>query len=79
MSNEANIRMERVERLLKELRHEITRGMMEGEIDESLVFQFIVPISRSIPDGVVVCNFRTRPEFRDYNLDLNEPRLRLVK
>lgn len=56
-----NYRMERIERLLKELEYEATRGMMDGEIDESLGFRFIVPVSKQIPDGVVQCEFRTRP------------------
>jgi len=56
-----NYRMERIERLLHELRHEVTRGMMDGEIDETLGFDFAVPISKQIPNGVVWCRFQTRP------------------
>ncbi len=59
-------RMERIDRLLQELRYEIVRGMMEREIDETLGFTFIVPMSRSIPYGVVRCEFRTRPEPAHY-------------
>lgn len=54
-------RMERIERLLHELRYEITRGMLESEIDESIGYTFNVPLSKSIPNGVVRCEFRTRP------------------
>jgi len=54
-------RKERIERLLYELKHELTVGMMQGEIDESLGFDFIVPVSKSIPRGVVYCRFETRP------------------
>lgn len=54
-------RMERIERLLHELRYEIERGMMEGDIDESIGYTFHVPVSKSIPNGVVHCQFRTRP------------------
>lgn len=56
-----NYRVERIERLLDELKYEVTRGMMEREIDESIGFRFFVPVSRSIKDGVVFCEFRTRP------------------
>lgn len=73
-------RRERIERLLYELRYEIERGMLEHEIDETLTFQFYVPLSRAIPNGVVRCEFRTRPIPR-YAMSLGdiEPRLKLVK
>lgn len=77
-----NYRMERIDRLLHELRYEIERGMMEGEIDESLGFRFIVPISKQIPDGVVHCEFRSRPVHRHAIMmqDVGAPpKLRVVK
>ena len=54
--------------------------MMDGEIDETLGFRFYVPISKAIPDGVVFCEFRTRPMPR-VMMSLNdlEPRLKVVK
>ena len=58
---ESAIRLERIERLLKDLRYEIERGVVEQEINETLSYRFYVPISRSIPGGVVFCEFRTRP------------------
>lgn len=63
MSNSpAKYRMERIERLLDELKYEVTRGMMEREIDEQIGFRFVVPISRTYPErGVVFCEFITRP------------------
>jgi hypothetical protein len=75
-------RKDRIERLLKELEYEINRGMMEGEIGEDMSFRFWVPVSKSIPDGVVACEFRTRPvPFYMYSpLDNPEgPRLKVVK
>lgn len=51
----------RIERLLQELQYEITRGMMEREIEEEMGFRFLVPVSRHFPNGVVECEFRTRP------------------
>lgn len=75
----ANIRFERVERLLKELRYEIERGMMEGDVDEYLVYRFYVPISKNIPDGVVFCEFRTRPLPRHaMSPESMEPRLKII-
>lgn len=77
-----NYRMERVERLLEELRYEVTRGMMEGDLpDETMAFSFYVPISKAIPDGTVFCEFRTRPLPRGsmWLGDMQEPRLKVVK
>jgi hypothetical protein len=59
--SDINFRQERIEWLLHELRHEIERGMLQREIGEEIGFRFVVPISSKIPDGVVMCEFRTRP------------------
>jgi len=74
-------RWERINRLLHELQYEVTRGMMEREIDEEIGFRFYVPISNKIPDGIVACEFRTRPVPRGYWSpdDVGvEPRLKIV-
>ena len=75
-----SFRLERIQKLLHELRYEVERGMMENEIDEHIGFQFVVPISRNIPGGVVMCQFRTRP-MPSYAIspDDLQPRLRVVK
>lgn len=65
MPDPSGFRRQRIEKLLKELRYEVERGMMEREIEETLGFLFYVTISASIPDGVVVCEFKTRPVRRD--------------
>lgn len=79
MSDNVNYRFERIQRLFDELRYEITRGMMEGEIDEAIGFRFFVPVSKSIPNGVVQCEFRSRP-VPGYTVDPSEqPLLRVVK
>jgi len=80
MGDMANIRKERLERLINELRYEVERGMLERELDEEMGFRFYVPVSRKIPDGVVFCEFRTRPIPR-YAMDPNDlqPRLTVVK
>lgn len=79
MADPTNYRQERIERLLNELKYEITRGMIEGEIDERLGFVFVVPISRQRPDGVVMCRFETRPEPRwTAGPEHAQPRLRIV-
>ncbi len=77
-----NYRQERIERLLMELRYEVERGMLEREVDETLGFQFVVPRSQAIPDGIVMCEFRTRPMPRSAMMSFDmpfEPRLRIVK
>ena len=79
MSDPSGFRMERIEKLLRELEYEVTRGMLDGDIAEEIGFEFAVPISKKIPDGVVHCQFRTRPMPR-YSIGLLcEPRLKLVK
>lgn len=80
MSETPNIRMQRIERLLSELRYEVERGMMEGDVDETIGFRFYVAISKRVPDGVVFCEFRTRPMHRgNMHPDDIQPRLRVVK
>jgi hypothetical protein len=76
----SDFRKERIEKLLTELRYEVERGVMQGEIDETITFRFYVPLSRTIPDGVVFCRFETRPTHRCYVFgeDL-QPRLKVVK
>lgn len=74
-----NLRMERIERLLNEIQYEITRGMMEGEVDEVLGFEFLVPISKSVPKGVVHCSFRTRPQAYAQFMPEYQGKLRSVK
>jgi hypothetical protein len=78
MVDSTNFRIERIEKLLHELRYEIERGMLERDIDETIGFSFYVPRSVRIPDGVVQCEFRTRPIPR-YMMENMEPKLRLVK
>lgn len=80
MTADTNYRMERIKRLLHELEYEVVRGMMEGEIDETMTFRFLVPVSRRMPDGVVLCKFETRPipRYAAFGEDLYEPRLKIV-
>lgn len=75
-------RKERIERMLHELRYEVEVGMLQGDIDESIGFEFFVPTSKAILNGVVHCSFRTRPMHRQYalgHMGMDEPRLKLVK
>lgn len=73
-----DMRKRRIERLLQELEYEITRGMMEGEIDETMGYRFIVPVSKVLKDGVVACQFTTRPVL-SYSIDLRKPGLQIVR
>ncbi len=80
MSEQSNVRQERIERLLKELEYEVTRGMLEKDIGEEMTFRFYVPISSKIPDGVVFCRFETRPTPRYYmEPGITQPRLKIVR
>ena len=80
MTETRNVRQERIERLLKQIEYEITRGMLEKEIGEEMTFRFYVPISAKLPEGVVFCEFRTRPVHR-YMMhpDDLQPRLKVVR
>lgn len=74
-------RAERIEKMLHELRYEIEVGMMQGDIGETLSFNFIVPVSKTMPEGVVMCRFETRPMHRQnaFGIGMEEPRLKVVK
>jgi hypothetical protein len=73
-----NFRLERIEKLLFELRYEIERGLFQREIAEEMLFQFVFPISQKIPGGCVAAEFRMRP--MTYNMfSPGEPRLKVVK
>lgn len=43
MTETTNVRLERIEKLLHQLRYEIERGMLEREIGEEMTFRFVVP------------------------------------
>ena len=79
VSETPNVRRERIERLLRELEYEITRGMLEKDVPEEIGFRFYVPLSDKIPDGVVLCEFKTRPVSR-HQMDFTSmaPRLKIV-
>ena len=66
-----NYRADRIDRLLNELKYEMTRGMMENDIEEQWGLSFVVPISRHFRDGVVLCEFRSRPVPR-YQLTMDQ-------
>ena len=64
---DANIRRERIERLLSELEYEITRGVMEREIEPQMGWSKIMPGG---PTGEVVAEFRVRPLAKgEYHFD----------
>lgn len=71
-----NVRLERIERLLHELKYEVTRGVMEREIEEQLQFIFFVPSRRK--HSLVVCQFVTSVEPQLYGQP-HETKLRVVK
>jgi len=77
---QSKMRMERIERLLYELKYEITRGVMEREIEEQIGFEFLIPSKRG-GEYMVHCHFRTFVEDMRYtNLrsDNCKPNLKLV-
>jgi hypothetical protein len=60
-STKATMRKERIERLLSELEYELVRGVTEAEIEEDMTWRYILPISRTFPNGAVIMEFRMRP------------------
>lgn len=79
---ESEYRKERIERLLYELQHEVTRGIMENETEEHVVHRFVIPVSRTYPkSGVVFCEFRAHPmeHYGMAPMPDKGPRLRIVK
>lgn len=81
MPETVNIRQERIERLLRELEYEVSRGIMECEIDETLSFEAWIPSSRTYLHGCVQILFRTRAHPRyPYMMNPEEhSKLRVVK
>lgn len=61
MADTTNFRKERIEKLLYELRYEITRAVMEGDAPEKFGYRFVIANSNELPGGVVACEFRARP------------------
>ena len=71
-------RINRIDILLYELKYEVTRGIMEGDIEEHMTYEFFIPQSKELKGGIIQCTFNTKPTF--YNTALyNEPKLRVVK
>ena len=75
--DDANIRRERIERLLAELQYEITRGVMQREIEPEMGWSKIMPGG---PTGTVIAEFRVRPCNKvEWSFDDRQPpRLRSV-
>lgn len=70
-------KFEKIERLLSELKHEITTGLVQGEIPEYLTYSFIFPESRHISGAQVKCDFTLRPQVIQA-VEIPRPELRLV-
>lgn len=82
MSEAAKRRKERIDVLLEELKYELVRGVMEGEIEEEMHWRYVLPVSKSIPQGVVTMAFIMRPA-PGYAVPTSwgfepQPRLRIV-
>lgn len=73
----SNIRLERIQRLLKELEYEITRGVMDHEIEPEMSYNFVIPYG---PAGRVRLEMRMRPIQRDeyYWVEPNKCTLRVI-
>jgi len=52
-------RVRSIEALARELQAQITAGVLSAEIGDQIEFSFVVPASKTFPNGGVVCSFRT--------------------
>lgn len=75
MAEGLDIRRERIERLLDELEYEVTRGVMEREIEPDLSFQKLMPGG---PAGTVGLAVYLRPVGREEHFPSMPSRLRVV-
>ena len=72
-----SLRLERIERLLRDLEYEVTRGIMEREIEPRMYFGRVLPGS---PTGYVSLIFEVRPSDGHFPSGADvRPRLRVVK
>lgn len=76
MATDGDMRRERIDRLLRELEYEITRGVMQQEIEPSFGFVRIMPGG---PTGEVTMRLEVRPSHGDpFFREDSRPRLRVV-
>lgn len=75
----ANYRAERIERLFRELKYEVTRGIMEREIDISIGFRFYVPNPDGGDSSPIRCEFRSEPDpYNFYGDETRDPQLKVI-
>lgn len=71
----SNIRLERIQRLIKELEYEITRGVMEHEIEPDLHYSFMLPGG---PTGRVAIELHVYPVRREQYFAPDKSTLRAI-
>jgi hypothetical protein len=79
MTTDAQMRLERIERLLRELTYEITRGVMEREIEPHLQYSKLMPLLGH-PSGhtAALLTVILEPSERYSQVQERKPRLRIV-
>ena len=81
MTTEAQMRLERIERLLKELSYEITRGVMEREIEPHLQYTQLMPLvgyTGGFDAALLTVILRPENSSPAWSLPPSRPRLRVV-
>lgn len=68
----------RIEKLLAEVEYEITRGVLNRDIDEAMSFEFIIPVSTHGEDWCVQFVARMKPVPR-WQIGNNGRRLELLR
>jgi hypothetical protein len=82
MTTAAQMRLERIERLINELTYEITRGVMEREIEPDLEYTKVMPLQgHSSKHDVALLTVNLRPYDRGPALGWppRKPRLRVIE
>jgi hypothetical protein len=51
----------KIEQLLRDLKEELMEAILHEEIDENFTDVFVIPYSKSIRPGVVVCKIELKP------------------
>jgi hypothetical protein len=82
MTTAAQMRLERIERLINELTYEITRGVMEREIEPDLEYTRVMPLQgHPSQHDAALLTLYLRPYDRRYAVGLppRKPRLRVIE
>ena len=82
MTTAAQMRLERIERLISELTYEITRGVMEREIEPDLQYSQLMPLlghPSQYDSALLTVILRPNDRGNAWHLTPRKPRLRVIE